>query len=502
MSHFIRLNKVSFSYDQSTFPVLKDVSICFDHGWTAISGINGSGKTTLLNLLVKNLLPDCGVIETEGSIGYLAQNHLLTALEIDELRYDYTKKAIRLKSCLELDTLFERPFLQLSFGEQKRMCLAFLLRQHLDVLIVDEPTNHADIYTKNLVLNELKKFSGIGILVSHDRQLLNELAQKTAFIDNGRVIFYDASFAVATAEKQVFENHQKAARQNQVQTIKKQARSFQQKSETVSKKAKCLSKKAIDKKDHDQKEKINRRKLFGADKSDSRAKKVFKERLNKSILELAKLEVKKEYRLGAFFDTCVLNKPLLFKEQIITKNEILIEMPAITLKARSPIAIVGKNGSGKTTLLRHLASICPLEKFTFIPQELNAREKQTLLSSIESASNEKRAEVLSLVRRLGSNPSSIADGFLLSPGLWQKLALALAVVESHPLLMMDEPTNHMDLLAIQLLEEALKLYQGAALVISHDQEFLKNVCVEKIELIRNGNKVKCKMLANNFPKIP
>jgi ABC-type bacteriocin/lantibiotic exporter with double-glycine peptidase domain len=67
MSHFIRLDKVSFSYDKSASPVLKDVSIGFDSGWTAISGINGSGKTTLLNLLVSNLSPDCGVIKTQAA---------------------------------------------------------------------------------------------------------------------------------------------------------------------------------------------------------------------------------------------------------------------------------------------------------------------------------------------------------------------------------------------------------------------------------------------------
>jgi macrolide transport system ATP-binding/permease protein len=264
-------------------------------------------------------------------VGYLSQNQRLTALEMDELCYDYTKKAIRLKSRLELDSLFLRLFLQLSFGEQKRMCLAFLLRKNLDILIVDEPTNHADSYTKNLILNELKSFTGIGILVSHDRQLLNELAKKTVFLDNGCVRLFDASFTLATAEKQNFENHQKAARQNQMQTIKKQSRSLQLKSEKVSKKAKCLSKRAIAKKDHDQKEKINRAKLFGADNSDSRAKKVFKERLAKSVSKLSNFEVKKEYGLGAFFESCVLARPVFFKEQTVTKNNITIKFPAITL---------------------------------------------------------------------------------------------------------------------------------------------------------------------------
>lgn len=440
-----------------------------------------------MNLLVGNLSPDCGVIETQGSVGYLSQNQKLTSFEIDELRYDYSKKAVCLKSRLELELLFERPFSQLSFGEQKRLCLAFLLRNSLDILIVDEPTNHADSYTKNLILNELKSFLGVGIMVSHDRQFLNELAKRTAFLDNGRVVLFDASFKVAATEKQNLENHQKMTRQNQIQTIKKQSRSLQLKSEKVSKKAKCLSKKGLAKKDHDQKEKINRAKLFGVDKSDSRAKKVFKERLAKSVLELSNFEVKKEYRLGAFFESSILARSVHFAEQTASKNNIIIKCPAITLTPKSPIAIVGKNGSGKTTLLRHLVSICPLEKFTFIPQELTETEKQALCRSIENASNEKRAQVLSLVRRLGSDPSSIADGFLLSPGLWQKLALALAVVESHPLLMMDEPTNHMDLTAIQLLEEALKQYRGAVLVVSHDQEFIKNVCVEKIALIREEN---------------
>ncbi|MCA9508331.1 MAG: ABC-F family ATP-binding cassette domain-containing protein [Myxococcales bacterium] len=487
MSQFIRLDGLSFSYPRSTSSVLKEISLSIDTGWTAVCGINGSGKSTLLNLLSKKLVPDSGYVEVNGCIEYLKQHHMLSEVEIDELYQDYSKKSLQLKASLELNELLARPFLELSFGEQKRMCLAFLLRKHPDILIVDEPTNHADAFTKNLIFNELKNFSGVGIVVSHDRSLLNMLAQKTIFIEEQRALFFDAPYSVALEEKKSMENYQQQSRQNKLSIIKKQKHSLQQKCELINKKSRCLSKKGIAKKDHDQKEKINRAKLFAADKSDSKAQRKFRQRLDNSIAELSSLKVKKEYELGAFFEDCPVSKAIHFSRQTITKNNMSIKIPDIVLEARSPVAIVGNNGCGKTTLLSYLATICPLKNFSFIPQELSQVAKKNLWMSIDNLCREKKSHLLSLVRRLGSDPSSIADGCELSPGLWQKLSLAFAVLESHPLIMMDEPTNHMDLKAIELLEQALMSYQGALLIVSHDQELIKNIGAQKLEISRQGS---------------
>ena len=487
MSPFILLDRVSFSYDKSLSPVLEDLNISFDVGWTAVCGANGCGKSTLLHLIQQDLNPDRGLVKRHGHIGFLRQDHGLTSCQMEELFEDYSKKALRLKRDLELDALFLRSFSSLSPGEQKRMCLAFLLRQELDILLVDEPTNHADQHTKGLLLHELKRFNGIGIMVSHDREMLNGLASKTVFLDDKKAISIDAPFSLAVDERVRREDHQRELRENQLQAIKRRSKSLQRKSEMANKKAKCLSKRGVAKKDHDQKDRVNRARLFGADKNDSRAQKVYRERLARSVSELANLVVKKEYHLGAFFEPCSLVKPIFFEEQRVVKNHITIETPPIVLRAQFPVAIVGKNGSGKTTLLSHLASICPIKRFTHIPQELSAGEKQALYTRVRHSNNEDKARVLSLIRRLGSDPGSMADGLDLSPGLWQKMALAFAVLDSHPLMMLDEPTNHMDLTAIDLLERALKGYGGAVLLVSHDKEFVKNVCVEKIELVRHGS---------------
>lgn len=486
MSPFILLDRVSFSYHKSLSPVLEDLNISFDVGWTAVCGANGCGKSTLLHIIQQDLNPDRGLVKRHGHIGFLRQNHKLTSCQIEELFQDYSKRALRLKRDLELDAMCLRSFSSLSPGEQKRMCLAFLLRQDLDILMVDEPTNHVDSHTKELIIDELKRFNGIGILVSHDREMLNSLTNKTAFLDDKRALSIDAPFPVAVTEKVSLENHQRELRDDQLQAIKRQSKSLQSKSERISKKARCLSKRGIAKKDHDQKDRVNRAKLFGADRSDSRAKKVYKERLTRSVSELANIIIKKEYHLGAFFEPCSLVKPIYFEAQRFIKNQITIETPPIVLRAQCPVAIVGKNGSGKTTLLSHLASICPIGRFTHIPQELSAGERQALYTRISHSNNEDKARVLSLIRRLGSDPQSMAEGLDLSPGLWQKMALAFAVLDSHPLIMLDEPTNHMDLTAIELLERALKGHSGALLLVSHDKEFIKNVCVEKIELVRHG----------------
>lgn len=483
MSIYLRLSDISFSFNQTIEAIFLGLDLNLASGWNVICGPNGIGKTTLLRLLAQELKPDSGRVEHRGRLAFLRQNHELSEAQLKELKEDFSKKMCRLKKSLNLDHLLERHFQELSLGEQKRLCLAFVLSFETEILLLDEPSNHLDQESKALIIEELKNFKGLGVLVSHDRQFLSELSAQSIFIENKKVKSFSAGYESSIKEHALEQEHFKKLRQNQKLKIKKQTQAVQAKVELINKKAKSLSKKHVAKHDHDKKEKINRAKLFGADRADSQAKARLDTKLCLAKNQLNEIKTKKTYDLGVCFSSIKLNKPLCFGPIKFEENNISFDLPSQSLFSGDKLAILGENGSGKTTLMNYLVAHSPNPNFTYIPQELSAAGQKAVLERFAQVQSEEKARLCSLIRRLGSDPSSILETHgHLSPGLWQKLALAMAVEKSHPVLFLDEPTNHMDLASIELFEEALQQYNGALIIVSHDKKLVENLCNKAVVL--------------------
>ncbi len=258
---------VSFSYPLSEKPVFKDLSITFPEGWTGLIGPNGCGKSTLLKLLAGDLVPDEGTLVGGGKVSYCAQETLAEPSNLQEFTHAFDQVALNLKTALGLHELLDRKWTTLSQGENKRLQLTCTLWQKPDVLLVDEPTNHLDKKNRNFFIEALKQFKGIGILVSHDRELLEVLVTKCLFFVGDSL--YEESGAYIEANRRLAARlsgveHERSLIAEQMSFLTREARRVEDINRSSKKRT---SKKHLDPKDHDAKGKMNLARLTGKDRS-------------------------------------------------------------------------------------------------------------------------------------------------------------------------------------------------------------------------------------------
>ncbi len=163
----------------------------------------------------------------------------------------------------------------------------------------------------------------------------------------------------------------------------------------------------------------------------------------------------------------------------------MLRYPDLNIGGADRIALTGANGLGKSTLVRHVLEkiTIPSDNLIYVPQEISAEESRVLLESVKRLPNDERGRVMTTISRLGSRPARLLESALPSPGEIRKLLLALGIVRGPHLIVMDEPTNHMDLSGILCLEEALAECPCAMLLVSHDQAFLKKIAHQEWHLV-------------------
>ncbi|MFK7824151.1 MAG: ATP-binding cassette domain-containing protein [Oligoflexales bacterium] len=319
------------------------------------------------------------------------------------------------------------------------------------------------------------------------------LCSYTAFLDSGNLTVFSAPYDVAKSE--IFESHSAAHTEKEKlkKELSKTSRSVQAQVEKASKGKGKLSKRGISNKDHDSKEKINRAKLFGADLADSRKKQILSQRSERISKQMDGVKVKKEYSLGLFFEKIPRVKKLHFEKTVFSYHFLTIDQPEINLEPGQKLAITGDNGAGKSTLLRAWLSKFPYS-YAYGPQEFTSADIRRLTDELAQFDKETRGKIMTLVSCLGSDPKSIAAGSIPSPGVWQKIVIARAIIDAVPFLILDEPTNHMDLSAIEVLEEALEKFKGTLICVSHDAEFISKVCNIKLDLQKTSMKTKARLI--------
>ena len=511
---------LSFAWPDGT-PVLDGLDIAFGPGRTGLVGANGAGKSTLLKLIAGELTPSGGTVRVTGEVGYLPQNVTLdTALRVDEALgiaarraalhaieagdaseahfetlgddWDVEERALATLGELGLGRIgLDRTVGEVSGGESVLLRLAALLLARPDVLLLDEPTNNLDLYARRRLYAAVASWSGVLVVVSHDRELL-DLVDQVADLRAGEVTWYGGTF---TEYEEALAVEQEAA-ERMVRVAEADLR--RQKRELVDAQVKLARRKRYGQKMWDQRREpkiVMGARRRAAQESAGKHRILHEERL-------AEARERLDDAVEAVRDDDEIRVDLPYTavppgRTVLTLQDLELAYGARArggLEVRGPerVALIGRNGAGKTTLLRTVAGeLAPVSgevrahvPVRFLPQRLDVLDDGlTVAENVarfapDATNNRVRAR---LARFLFRGARADRKAATLSGGERFRAALAaLLLAEPAPqLLMLDEPTNNLDLASVRQLTTALESYEGALIVASHDLPFLGSIGITR-----------------------
>ena len=437
----------------------------YDQDRIGIVGVNGAGKTTLLNLLSQRIEPDEGWVKLYGKCSYISQ------LEPPE------EKTIQ----QEMASKFKVPQIyreSMSGGEKSRFKLAASLSHNNAIIFADEPTSNMDIEGIQLVESSLAKFSGALVLISHDRDLLDRLCNKIIEIEGGKIKTYSGNYSEyvkqKTAERELaqFEYEQYIKEKKRLERViistREKVKSMRKTPRRMGNSEARLHKMG------NQKAKANLERAIKNVEARIRHLEV-KEKPPK--IEKIKLDIGDVQKIYSkvIIEGNGLNKS--FGEKVIFKDA------QFQLENGAKVGLIGPNGCGKTTLLRMIMNqeppikIAPNVRIGYFSQELSILEdNKSILDNVmaESVYEESFVRIL-LARLLFKGDSVYKKVRVLSGGERVKASFAKIICSDFNLLILDEPTNYLDLNSLEVVEEVLREYEHTLLFVSHDRRFINSV---------------------------
>lgn len=467
----LNLSNIVFSYSAATEPALRGVSAVFLSGWTGIVGDNGSGKTTLALVACGLVEPDSGTVAPALVSRYCAQETTEAPENLDDFARAYDGSAVRLRHDLALGDDWHERYDTLSSGQQKRLQVACALWSDPDVLVMDEPTNHLDASTRRAISAALGRFSGVGLLISHDRELLDALCARCLFVSDGSTHMRPGGYTQASSQADLERStaiHVRETARKEKARIEREAR---RRREEASRAAGKRSLRGADKHDSDARDRKKVAIVSGKDGVAGKLSSRMASRLESADTKLASTRVEKRYDADVWFDAEPSRRKVLFRmePEELAIGEDVLRVPALHIGNADHIGFIGDNGSGKTTLIRHIMDRLPEStRCLYIPQEADPELRRSTMDALNTLPSDRRGRVLAIVAQLNSEPERILEGDTISPGEMRKLMLALGILDSPELIVMDEPSNHLDLGSTEALERILAAYPGALLLVSHD----------------------------------
>lgn len=468
----LNLTHINYTYPGTASPAIEDVSATFPTGWTGIIGDNGCGKSTLARIAARAITPDSGTVSPNLFASYCEQDSTQEPDKLFDLASDWGKEAQRARALLRIEDDWFWRYDTLSGGQQKRIQIACALYAQPDVLIMDEPTNDLDAATRDIVKEALASFGGIGILISHDRDLLDGLVGQSLMCEGVRWTmrpggYSKASDQAASERASAIRDHERASREAKRLKAEAQRRS----EEAVRQKGK-RSKRGLSKGDSDAREKIGRAIVSGKDGVAGKLSSTMNGRLAKAEAALSKSAISKRYdhRIGEFGIAARSSYVAHLEATRLSVGDFSIDVPELWIAPTEHVVLTGANGTGKSLVLKSVVESVPeTVKTAFIPQNVGPGERERALKHLRDQDQEMKGRILSIVARLNSDPDKLLDGDDLSPGELRKLMLAEQLVMNPNFLVLDEPTNHLDLGSIKALQESLIDFPGALLLVTHDR---------------------------------
>ncbi|MDD2888271.1 MAG: ABC-F family ATP-binding cassette domain-containing protein [Aliarcobacter sp.] len=526
----IDLQNISKQYD--TKIILKDVNFTLNHGQRiAVIGQNGQGKSTLFKIIMKQTEPDSGEMAIDKSLKiemldqqpkFKANLNVRDAIEdqlaeLKQARNEYEELTNRLTTDYEnedlirrqselatfidfhnawdLDNMIERVLIEfqlkqyefkdvnlLSGGEQRRVSLAGLLLKKPDVLLLDEPTNHLDVYMVEFLEQLLLKNNFTLLFISHDRYFIDNIATTVVEVDGGVLRKFNGGYSSYLEQKeQLLENMQKE-HENLIRLVKREAH-WMQHGVTARRK------------------RNERRKSEYFDLKQ-------KARSNPAAIRKMSLELQREQKSFNTEEKQQNKRKMLYELDDVCKSlgdKRLITDFTTRILQKDTIAIVGPNGSGKSTLLKIFMEKMKIDSGTFKKGDFAIGYFDQQRESLDDEKN-----LLETFCPNGGDRVVLQDGrnmhvfgylknFLfpreyldkkvgvLSGGEKNRVALALLFTKKVDCLILDEPTNDLDIPTINILEEYLQNFQGALIFVSHDRYFVDKIAKKLFVFQGNGH---------------
>lgn len=525
----IDLQNISKQYD--TKVILKNVNFTLNSGQRiAVIGQNGQGKSTLFKIIMRKIEADSGDMAIDKSIKIemleqqpkfeanlsvreaienqltelksakneyeLITNQLLTDYENEELLRKQSELAnfIDFHNAWDLDNMIERVLIEfqlkpyefkdvnlLSGGEQRRVGLAGLILKKPDVLLLDEPTNHLDVYMVEFLEELLLKNNFTLLFISHDRYFIDNIATSVVEIDNGELRKFNGGYSAYLEQKaQILASMQKE-HENLLRLVKQEAH-WMQHGVTARRK------------------RNERRKAEYLELKQ-------KAKTNPALIRKMSLELQREQKSFNNEEKQQNKKKMLYELDNIYKSlgeKDLIKDFTTRILQKDTIAIVGPNGSGKSTLLKIFMEKLKIDKGSFkkgdfqigyFDQQREMLDDNKTIMEIFCPNGGDRVilddgrnmHVFAYLKNF-LFPKEYLDKKVgvLSGGEKNRVALALLFTKRVDCLILDEPTNDLDIPTINILEEYLQNFQGALIFVSHDRYFVDKIASKLFVFTGNG----------------
>lgn len=474
----IECSKIKKSYGDRLILDIDNLNI-YTEDKIGIVGLNGAGKTTLINILSKRMEPDEGWVKAFGKTEYVSQ---LT----EPANY---KIGSEMASKFGVYTSWNE---NMSGGEKTRFKLAGALERKSMIIFADEPTSDMDIDGIELAEKKLAEYNGALVIISHDRSFLDKLCNKIIEIENGSIKIYEGNFSYYINQKQ----HEKQRAQFEYEEYKREKKRLERAIADTKQKVKSI--KSAPKRMGNSEARLH--KMGGQKAKANLERKV--DNLEKRIDHLpVKQKPKKLPKMKLDnMDSNKIYSKIVIEGKNVNKyfgNKIILKDAVFAVYNGSKVALIGPNGCGKSTLVKMIVNkdnsikLSKGAKIGYFSQDMNIlNSKLNIIDNVmeNSLYSENFARLL-LARLLFKGDDIYKVVEVLSGGEQIKASFAKILLQDINLLILDEPTNYLDISSLEVMEDTLKEYDRTLLFVSHDRSLINKVANQIMTI--NNYKIEC-----------